>query len=41
VLRAHRLATDLAPRDSARYSIIAPEWPQVRQRLQRRLDAPS
>jgi len=41
VLRAHRLATDFAPRDSARYSIIAPEWPQVRQRLQRRLDAPS
>jgi len=33
VLRAHRLATDLAPRDSARYSITAPEWPEVRRRL--------
>jgi N-acetyltransferase len=33
VLRAHRLATDLVPRDSARYSITAPEWPEVRQRL--------
>jgi N-acetyltransferase len=39
VLRAHRLAADLAPRDSARYSIIAPEWPQVKQRLQERLAA--
>ena len=34
VLRAHRLATDLAPRDSARFSITAPEWPQVKPRLQ-------
>jgi len=38
-LRAHRLATDLAPRDSARYSIVAAEWPAVRQRLQERLTA--
>ena len=32
-LRAHRLASDLTPRDSARFSIIASEWPGVRQRL--------
>jgi RimJ/RimL family protein N-acetyltransferase/GNAT superfamily N-acetyltransferase len=33
VLRAHRLATDLIPRDSARYSITAAEWPTVKQHL--------
>jgi RimJ/RimL family protein N-acetyltransferase len=38
-LRAHRLASDLIPRDSARFSIIAAEWPAVRQRLERRLAA--
>jgi len=37
VLRAHRLAADLIPRDSARYSIVAAEWPEVRGRLQARL----
>jgi RimJ/RimL family protein N-acetyltransferase len=36
-LRAHRLATDLVPRDSARFSIVASEWPGVRQRLTQRL----
>ena len=39
VLRAHRLAADLIPRDSARYSIVAAEWPQLKQRLQERLSA--
>ena len=39
VLRAHRLAADLVPRDSARYSIVAAEWPQLKQRLQERLTA--
>ena len=39
VLRAHRLAVDLIPRDSARYSIVAAEWPQLKQRLQERLTA--
>lgn len=34
-LRAHRLASDLIPRDSARFSITAAEWPGVRQRLKR------
>ena len=39
VLREHRLAADLVPRDSARYSIVAAEWPQLKQRLQERLTA--
>jgi len=34
VLRAHRLGTDLRPRDSARFSVTAAEWPAVRQRLE-------
>ncbi len=33
VLRAHRLATDFTPRNSARYSIIASDWPHVKQHL--------
>jgi N-acetyltransferase len=33
VLRAHRLGADGKPRDSARFSITAAEWPAVRQRL--------
>ncbi len=33
ILRAHRLAVDLSPRDSARFSITAPEWPAVREHL--------
>jgi N-acetyltransferase len=33
ILRAHRMASDYIPRDSARYSIIAAEWPEVKQRL--------
>jgi RimJ/RimL family protein N-acetyltransferase len=39
ILRAHRLAADLKPRDSARYSIIAAEWPQVKAQLAARLKA--
>jgi RimJ/RimL family protein N-acetyltransferase len=39
VLRAHRLASDLTPRDSARYSIVAGEWRAVREQLRRRLGA--
>ena len=38
VLRAHRLATDYTARDSARYSIVAAEWPEVKLRLIRLLD---
>lgn len=33
ILRAHRMAADFIPRDSARYSILPSEWPQVKQRL--------
>lgn len=32
-LRAHRMAADFIPRDSVRYSIIASEWPTVKQRM--------
>lgn len=39
ILRAHRLATDLKPRDSARFSIIAAGWPQVKAQLAARLNA--
>jgi RimJ/RimL family protein N-acetyltransferase len=33
VLRSHRITVDQSPRDSARFSITAAEWPQVRRRL--------
>ncbi len=33
VLRAHRMAADYVPRDSLRFSILASEWPEVKQRL--------
>jgi RimJ/RimL family protein N-acetyltransferase len=39
ILRAHRMASDFIPRDSARYSIIAAEWPEVKRRLTDRLAA--
>jgi RimJ/RimL family protein N-acetyltransferase len=39
VLRAHRLASDLTARDSARFSIVAAEWAGVKQRLRERLTA--
>ena len=35
--RAHRMAADFTARDSARYSIVAAEWPDVKRRLQERL----
>jgi N-acetyltransferase len=38
ILRSHRMASDFIPRDSARYSIIAAEWPEVKQRLIDRLN---
>ena len=37
ILRAHRMAADFTPRDSVRYSIVASEWPEVKQRLIGRL----
>jgi len=33
ILRAHRMAADHTARDSARYSIVAQEWPAVKLRL--------
>ncbi len=38
ILRAHRMAADFIPRDSARYSIIAAEWPEVKERLRHFLE---
>ncbi|HWE48756.1 MAG TPA: GNAT family protein [Bryobacteraceae bacterium] len=38
ILRAHRMAADFVPRDSARYSILAAEWPDVKRRLSERLE---
>jgi N-acetyltransferase len=38
ILRSHRMAADFIPRDSVRYSIVAAEWPAVRDRLVRLLE---
>jgi RimJ/RimL family protein N-acetyltransferase len=38
VLRSHRMAADFIPRDSARFSIVAAEWPDVKQRLLERMN---
>ena len=38
ILRAHRMAADYIARDSARYSIIADDWPAVKQRIVDLLD---
>lgn len=37
LLRSHRMAADFIPRDSLRFSIVAAEWPDVKQRLMDRL----
>lgn len=37
ILRAHRMAADFIPRDSARFSIVASEWPSVKENLLQRL----
>jgi RimJ/RimL family protein N-acetyltransferase len=37
ILRAHRMAADFIPRDSVRYSVIAAEWPAVKERLRNRI----
>jgi RimJ/RimL family protein N-acetyltransferase len=37
ILRAHRMAADYTARDSVRYSIVAAEWPAVKQQLSGRL----
>jgi RimJ/RimL family protein N-acetyltransferase len=33
ILRSHRIASDYTPRNSARFSIVATEWPEAKQRL--------
>jgi len=38
ILRAHRMAADCTARDSVRYSIVAAEWPEVKERLVKMLD---
>jgi len=38
ILRSHRMAADFIARDSARFSIVAAEWPDVKQRLRQMLD---
>ena len=40
ILRAHRMAADFIPRDSVRYSIVAAEWPDAKERLSRLLSRP-
>jgi RimJ/RimL family protein N-acetyltransferase len=39
ILRAHRMAADYIPRDSARFSIVAAEWPVAKERLMLRLES--
>jgi RimJ/RimL family protein N-acetyltransferase len=38
ILRAHRMAADYIARDSFRYSIVAAEWPTVKQKLSQLLN---
>ncbi len=40
ILRSHRMAADYIARDSYRYSIVAAEWPSVKQNLRQLLDQP-
>jgi RimJ/RimL family protein N-acetyltransferase len=40
ILRSHRMAADYIARDSVRYSIVASEWPAVKQLLSHLLDRP-
>jgi RimJ/RimL family protein N-acetyltransferase len=37
ILHAHRMAADFTPRESARYSIVAADWADVKGRLMQRL----
>jgi RimJ/RimL family protein N-acetyltransferase len=36
-LRAHRMAADFTPRNTLRFSIVAAEWPEVKQHLEQKL----
>jgi RimJ/RimL family protein N-acetyltransferase len=37
ILRSHRMAADFIARDSARFSIVAAEWPDAKRRLSEKL----
>ena len=37
ILRCHRMAAESIPRDSARFSMVAAEWPEAKQQLTARL----
>jgi RimJ/RimL family protein N-acetyltransferase len=37
ILRSHRMAADFIARDSARFSIVAAEWPGVKERLREKI----
>lgn len=37
ISRAYRIATDVTPRNSARFSILASEWPAVKEKLRERV----
>lgn len=37
ISRAYRIATDVTPRNSARFSILASEWPEIRRQLSSRV----
>lgn len=39
ILRSHRMASDFIARDSARYSVISAEWPEVKDRLTKMAEA--
>jgi len=39
ILRSYRVASDSTPRNSARFSIVAEEWPEVKRHLEARLTA--
>jgi N-acetyltransferase len=38
ILRSHRMAADFIARDSARFSIVVAEWPEVKRRLSQLVD---
>jgi len=38
ILRSHRMAADFIARDSARFSIVAAEWPEAKEKLARLID---
>jgi len=38
ILRAHRMAADWTTRNSARFAIVAADWPEVKERIAALLD---